>query len=225
MNYLDIGVLVLVALCAFAGYRQGLVRTVYRLASFFIALILANILYPHVADFLRGSVIFTSIQNSIKRGLNLESFVTEHATMRQAEIIDSLPIPMPAQLRELLHARVESDISGILRVDTIEEYISAFFADIAINGIAIVAVFLLVLIILSIAGGLINIVGKLPIIRTFNNWGGFAFGIIMGAGISWISIIVISMFFATSANPEFYDLLQNSFFARIVLDSMLTTVS
>jgi uncharacterized membrane protein required for colicin V production len=218
VNYIDLGILILVASCALFGYQQGLIRTVYRLASFFISLILARILYPHVAKILSGTVLYDIIQESVKSGLNLENFVAEYATGMQTEIIDALPLP--AQLRGLLHAQFSPDVHGILQVETIEDYISAFFANIAINGIAIVAVFLLIIIILSVVGAVLDVVGKLPVIKTFNNYGGLIFGIIMGAGISWIAIIAMSLLF-TTANPEFYEILQNSFIARRVLDSMI----
>jgi uncharacterized membrane protein required for colicin V production len=223
MNYLDIGALVVVALCAFNGYNRGLIRTLYGFVSFFVAMVLARVFYPYVAEFLRNSAVFATIQNGIKSGLNLESHVTEHANLRQAEIIDGLPIPMPQQLRTILHERVDVDVNGILRVDLIENYISEFFANIAINGIAMFAVFIIVIALLSTVGHFVNIVGKLPVIRTFNQGGGLLLGVLMGAGISWVCIIVLSLFFATS-NPQLFELLQESFFARIVLDSMFSSV-
>lgn len=218
MNFLDIAVLILIAFCAFSGYRRGLIRTVYRLASFVLAGILANVFYPYVARFLRGTAIFDAIQGGIKTRLNLGEFVAEYAAGHQ-EIIDTLPIP--AGLRGLLNTQFDENVHGILRVDTIEEYVSAFFSNIAINGIALVLVFLLVFIGLSIVGKLLDIVGKLPVIRTFNNYGGLAVGILLGVGITWISIVAMSMFFATSANPGMYDLLQNSAIAGRIMNSMM----
>lgn len=219
MNYLDIGILVLVALCALAGYQQGIIRTVYRLISFFLAIFFATLLHPYVSQFLRDSVFFVRIQDGIKSTLNLDGFVTTYAEGMHTEIIDSLPLP--GQIRGMLHSQFEPNIHGILRVDTIEEYVSAFFANIAINGISIIAVFCIVLIGLSLLGVALDVVGKLPVISTFNNWGGLIFGVIMGAGISYICIYVLSMFFATSANPEVYEMINGSFIARNVLELML----
>ncbi|MCL2577209.1 MAG: CvpA family protein [Defluviitaleaceae bacterium] len=219
MNILDICVLVLVALCAFAGYQQGLIRTVYRLVSFFIAVFLANMLYPYVAQFLRGTLVFSGIQDSVKSGLDLGGFVSEYSTEWQNEVFESLPLS--TQIRSFLFSHFEPDVHGILRIDTIEEYISLFFANIAINGIAIIVVFFLVIIILSVIGIAIDIVGKLPVIKTFNNLGGFIVGVVIGAGISWICIVVLSMVFATSANEEIFELIQDSFIVSRVTDLVL----
>ncbi|MCL1843499.1 MAG: CvpA family protein [Defluviitaleaceae bacterium] len=224
MNTLDIVVLVLIALCALAGYRQGLVRTVYRLASFFIAVFLAQRLFPYVARMLRGTRLYETIQESIKSGLNLEGFVADYAAAgRSGEIIEALPLPI--NMRNLLQERFVEGVHGVLQVDTVEAYISGFFANIAINGIAMVLVFLLVLIILAIAGMALDIVHLLPVISTFNRIGGLGVGILLGVGIAWISIVVMSMFFATSANPEVYDLLHNSFSARLVLSSVMPALT
>ena len=219
MNAIDLAVLVLVALCALAGYRRGLIRTVYRLVSFFIALFLANRLYAPVARMLRGTALFSSIQDSVSTGLNLERFVGEHTAARQAEIIDSLQLP--EMLRELLHSFNTPNMYELLQVSTVDEYISGFFANMVINAIAIVSVFVLVLLALSIAGVALDIVGKLPVINTFNNLGGLIVGIGLGAVLAWVSIVVMTLIFSTGSNPEMYDLMRGSLAARWVLDSMM----
>jgi len=222
MNVLDLAVLALVALCAFAGFRRGLIRTVYRLVSFFIAIFLATRLYAPVARLLRDSPLYTSIQNSIARALNLEGVVGNlggQAMARPMEVIDSLPLPL--SMRERLHTYNTPDMYELLRVGTIEDYISGFFANMAINGIAIVAVFILVLLILSIAGAALDIVAKLPVINTFNNLGGLAVGLALGVALAWIAIVVMTMFFATGANANMYELMEGSLFTRWVMDSMM----
>ena len=219
MNMIDLAVLILVALCAFAGYRRGLIRTVYRLVSFFIAIFLARQLYAPVARVLRGTPLFTSIQNSIASALNLERLVGEHTAARQVEIIDSLPLP--ANLRELLHSYNTPNMYELLQVSTIEDYISGFFANMVINAIAIVLVFLIVIIGLSIAGIALDIVGKLPIINMFNRAGGLIFGLVLGGVLAWISLLVMTLLFATGQSPEMYELMQGSFVARWMLSSMM----
>jgi len=219
MNMLDLGIIVIIALCALMGYKRGLIRTVYRLVSFFIAIFLANLFYPYVARFLRGTNLFTGIQNRVQAQLGLGDFVTEHAANRQTEIIDSLPLP--ASLRDFLQTRFNPDIHGLLRVDTVEEYISAFFADIAINGIALFVVFLMVLFALSIIGGFLDIVGRLPIIRTFNNLGGLVVGIALGVGIAWLGLAVMSMLFVGGANSDVYEMVQGSLFATLFPEFVL----
>ncbi|MCL2215968.1 MAG: CvpA family protein [Defluviitaleaceae bacterium] len=219
MNVLDLAVLALVALCAFAGYRRGLIRTVYGLVSFFIAFFLASRLYSPVARILRGTGLFSMLQNNISSTLNLERVVGEHTAARQAEIIDTLPLP--AALRELLHSYNTPNMYELLQVDTIDAYISGFFANMVINAIAIIGVFMLVLVLLSIAGVALDIVGRLPVIYTFNRAGGLIFGLGMGAVLVWLCVVVMTLL--STATPELglYYLMRESFVVRWVLNTMM----
>jgi uncharacterized membrane protein required for colicin V production len=219
VNILDICVLVLVALCAIAGYKQGLIRTVYRLVSFFIAIFLANMLYPYVAQILRDTPVPVSIQNMVKSGLDIGGYVAENQTYNPSAIIDSMPLPTP--LRGYMQAHFAENFQGMMLIETIEDHISAFFANIVVNGIAILIVFFLVLIILSVIGVAIDIVGKLPIIRTFNNAGGLILGLVFGAGIAWLCIFILSVAFASSANAEIYELIETSFIVSRVTELVL----
>ncbi|MCL2841307.1 MAG: CvpA family protein [Defluviitaleaceae bacterium] len=223
MNVLDLAVLVLVALCAFAGYRRGLIRTVYRLASFFIAMFLANYLHGPVARMLRGTALFTTIQESISSTLNLERVVVDHTAARQSEVIDSLPVP--DSLREMLHNFNTPDMFELLQVSTIDDYISGFFANMVINIVAMVAVFFLVLIMLSIAGVALDIVSKLPVINSFNNGGGLIVGLALGGILAWICIVVMTLIFATTTDPLIYALMNGSFVVQFVLEFMMPQVT
>ena len=217
MNALDIGILVIVALCAWGGYRRGLIHTVYRLVSFFAALFLAYQLYPHVADFLRDTAVFTTIRDGIARAMNLETVFNEHAVARGAEIIDTLPLP--AALRVLLHSHNTPDMYAFLQVATVEEYISGFFANMIINGFALLIVFMLAMFALALVGSLLDIVSMLPVVRTLNRAGGLALGLVMGFVIVWVSLVIMTMLLATGAHQTVYELLQDSFIASWIFES------
>jgi len=227
MNVLDIVLVIIVVLCAFRGYRAGLIRSLYRLVAIFIAIFLAYTLHPPVAGALHGTGLHDSITSGIQGGLNLGSHIEgmAGADMTAQEVIGGLP--MPAPLRDLLDSHFSENVHGALdvsaanAVDVIEGHIAGFFATIALNIIAIILVFVLVIIILLILGRLLDIVGKLPVINTFNRIGGLAFGFLLGLGIAWLCVVVLSMFFATGANSNVYDWLENSFFASSILGSMM----
>jgi uncharacterized membrane protein required for colicin V production len=94
-------------------------------------------------------------------------------------------------------------------------------ADLAVNGIAIIVVFAIVMVILSVVGTVLDIIGRLPVINTFNKIGGFLVGIIMGVGVSWLVMVGVAVFFAASDSPDVYNLIQNSFLAQRVFGSLL----
>ena len=216
MSALDIGIFVVITLCSWIGFRNGLIRTIFRFVSFFLAIFLASQLYPYVARFLRDTVVFEGIRNSISSGLNLEVLVRDHFVARQSELIDALPLP--AVIRQLLHDNNTPNMYELLQVYTIEDYISSFFATIAINGIAMVTVFLIIFIGFCIAGVLLDVVDRLPIIGTLNGLGGLVIGILIGAVVVWVALTVLTMVFAMSGNQAIGDLLDASVAATWLMD-------
>lgn len=215
MNLIDIAIFVILGLCAWGGFRRGLIRTVYRLVSFFVALFLAHQLYPHGAAFLRSTALFPAIRNSIARAMNFESVFNEHIV--GVGLIDQLPLP--DALRALLHANNTPDMFALLQVATVEEYIAGFFANIVVNAMALLAVFILVMIGLSIAGYALDIVAMLPVISTLNRAGGLALGLVMGMILVWVGVLVMTIFFATGTHPDMYDLMQGSVVTRWIFEN------
>ena len=225
MNILDIAILAIIALCAIAGYRRGLLRAVYRLVAFFVAIFIARALYPFVARALRQTVLLPRIQEGISNALNLEGVFYEQTTVRGTEVINSLPIP--GILQTLLHSYNTPNMFEILQVATVEEYVSGFFANIVINGIAIVIVFVLTLVILVLIGNVLDVVTLLPVIRTLNHIGGVIFGVAVGAIVIWLALVITALFIA-GAEPTVYALLEGSRIAQWLFEftlPQLTTVA
>jgi len=214
MNALDIGMLVILGFFAIIGYRRGLVLTVYRFVSFFAALFLAVRLHPFVARVLRDSFVYDGIRGRIAESANIEAAFSEHipipglgVAIQERNKINTLPLP--GSLREMLYNNNTPDVRDILRVGTLEDFVSGFLANIAVNAISLIIVFVLVLLILKLVGMVLHIVDKLPVISTANRFGGFAVGALLGAGVVWIGLAVITIFFS-GGNETVYGLVQGS---------------
>ena len=218
MNILDIVILAIIALCAIAGYRRGLLRAIFKLISFFLAIFIARAIYPFVARALRQTVLFPRIQQGISNALNLENIFYGQSAVSGAEVIDTLPIP--AILQNLLHSYNTPNMFEMLQVETVEEYVSGFFANIAINGIAILVVFIFTLILLILIGNALDIVSMLPIIRTVNRIGGVIFGVALGAIVIWLALIIVVLF-VVGNHPSVYAILENSIVVEWVLERTL----
>ncbi|MCL2357003.1 MAG: CvpA family protein [Defluviitaleaceae bacterium] len=181
MNYLDLGIAAVVVLCALIGWYRGLIRTVYRLVSFFAAIVLAQMLRPYVSGFLRETDITYRVRGGVERGLG------------ELEYAAGLPGELPPVMTEMP---------------------ADFLTYLAIDAIAIVSVFFIVFTALLIIGSALNIVSKLPVISTLNELGGLLAGMVFGAGISWLVLIVLSIF---TGEPAVLVLLEGSLAARVVL--------
>lgn len=196
----------------YIGHRRGLIRTVFSLASFGISILLAVYLYPLVAEWLRTTPIFTALKGYIIRTMGLEDVVYAHTV----EVIANLPIP--DLLRRSLMLHNTPNMFELLNVYTIEEYIAGFFAGMAINIIAMVLVFIIVRMVLGILSSMLDIVGRLPVIRHFNRGGGLILGLVQGVVIVWIGLAIINLFFLDPTRPELVRLLEESLIAGWVYE-------
>jgi len=224
LNALDFILIGILLLSAIIGFRRGLVLTVFRFVSFILALLIASRLYPIVSRFLRDSFIYENIRGRIAGAANIEGVFQENIpnpdineALRGREIINSLPLPQ--SMREMLYEGNTPDMFELLRVNTIEDYISGFFANIVINVISLVLVFILALVILHFIGKALKIVDRIPVINTFNRVGGLIVGALIGAGIVWLCVTVITMFFSVGASGTMYELMQGSALTRWLLDN------
>jgi len=221
LNALDIAIIAILALSAIIGYRRGLVRTVYRLVSFALALFLAVRLHPYVTRALRGSFIYEGIRGRIARSANFDAVFTAYTNgdeaARAGNMINALPLPQP--MRTVLYDNNTPNMRNLLRVDTLEDFIAGFFANIVLNVISILVVFILVLVILKLIGGALDIVNKIPVVKSFNRAGGLGVGILIGLGFAWLGLTVVTMFFSAGGNDTLYRLLTGSAMVRWALDN------
>jgi len=215
MNALDIGMLVVLTIFAMLGYHKGLVHTVYRLVSFFLALFLAVRLHPFVSRVLRETFVYDGIRERIAESTYLEAAFREHApspgigiALQERTTIEALPVPGP--LRELLYDNNTPAVRDVLRVGTLEDFIAGFLANIVINVISLLVVFVIVLLLLKLVGHVLHIVDKLPVVSTINRLGGFVVGSLLGLGVVWLGLVVVTVVLSTGGNEAVYDLVQGS---------------
>jgi uncharacterized membrane protein required for colicin V production len=212
LNLLDIIVLAIIGVCVFTGYKRGLLKTVYSLASFFIAIFLTGWLYPYVSRFLRGTPLYGFLKDTAVNSMGLRAFLEEHTARTQSDLINNLPLP--SIIRDALAAHNTPDVYEMLNVQTVEGYIGGYFANIALNVISMAAVFILVWFLMRLAGNVLNIIGRLPIISTFNRVGGLAAGLLLGMLIVWIGFAVMNLLLINMSYPEISNLLETSSVAR-----------
>jgi len=186
------------------------------LVSFFIALFVAIRLYPHVAGFLRGTAFFGFLKDNIGSAMNLEHRFAEQAASSGYDMIEALPLP--GAFRALLQANNTPQMFEVLQVASVQEYIAGFFANIVINAVAILAVFVLAIIILNIIGGALDLIAKLPVVRTLNGIGGLALGIVTGGVFVWLALVIMTV--AVAANqPHVQDLMDGSTITQMIFDN------
>ena len=214
----DIIILAIMLICIFLGYKKGLIGVAVNILGFFIALIIAFILYTPISNFIiNNTSIETRLQDAISG--NIASYViktNEEADEDSEEIEDNSPKVMT----DYIDRFVEREKEQVEQKE--QEMIDAVSKTVATNIIK-VAVGILVFIVAKIALLFLKIVAKfisdLPIIGQFNKIGGIIYGVLQGLLIIYISLAIISLFAPTMENTAILEAINLSIIGKIMYNN------
>lgn len=182
------------------GLKRGMLRMAFSLVSVIVVLLLVNLLTPPVKQLLKMTPIYTEVQSSIEKYIkdNVETAtenVTQTGVSAQKKIIDNLPLPQ--EVKNSLNENNTEESYAALKVDSFAGYIAESLADMIISAITFVLLFVVLTLLIRILVHILDIVAKLPVIKTFNSIGGAIIGLFESIIIIWILCIVVTAFSAT----------------------------
>lgn len=216
MNWSDLLVLGIIIGFGIIGLTNGFIYSIFKIASFFISLIVSIKFYPIVANILMNTTLYTSIKSSILKNLLLQQVqspkVEGQAKQAAADaIINSLHLP--GFLKENLITQFPNP-SKLVDVAKIMDMISGKLAGIVISIISLVVLYIAIRIALIFIRVILQGIAKLPIFKQVDKLGGFAFGAIEGLLTIYILCAVLMLF---NTSPQFkgiFDSVDNSIIAK-----------
>lgn len=166
----DIGVIGIIALSTFIGYKQGLVKSAIKILSFFIAIIVALALYKPVSSvIINKTPIYDNIKDAMVEKIKPEGIEAD-------EEIDI------------------QDNAGTLILNSATNTIEGVAGDFAtklIETVVLLLIFIIVKIALKFVSMLTDIITKLPLIKQVNKLGGTVYGIVKGIIVVYTILAVI----------------------------------
>jgi len=205
------------ALCISIGVWRGFVRTVLGFANFIIAIILTNMLYPHMGRFLRGiDGFFDALSAAIRDSMGLDAAIYDAAVeaggrVAEAQFIQDLPLP--AFFRDVLIENNNAVIRAALGAFDFADYVAGFLAGIVINIISMIVVFVVVFFGLVLLTRALNLLTKLPVINTLNKVLGGAIGAVWGILLTWLVLGVVVIYFSANSAVDVTEMLEASVIA------------
>ncbi len=191
---IDILTAALIILFIFVGYKNGFLKSVYRVAAFAVGIFLAYILYEPAKNILTDLGFMNKISGIIK-DLN-NSYAEEHRIRLGEEIL-------PGYMKSMV-ANGQVSLSDAL---------NGFITTMVINILTFLLIFISVRILIAIVGKLLRIVSKLPIISFFDH----GFGVILGIAESVMLIyLVLALIYAVAP------MRQNPAVIKYISESTLT---
>ena len=200
---IDIILVLIVALSAFLGYKKGLVELGAKLFAGIIAIVITLIIYKPVGNIvIKNTSIDEKIENTI-----LEK--TTNVIDENSKISDNKYIQ-------------DSSDNAVSQVK--EEVLPEQARNIAVNVVYVATALILFIvskIVLSIVISLANAVASLPILKQFNEIGGLLYGLVRGAIISLVLILVIGTIAKLNPNGSLSKNVESTYLLKEVYDNVV----
>ena len=239
MNILTGIVIVIFLLFMIRGYRRGLIKSLASVISLVASLALVSFVTPYVSQFLQEQTpVYTYVMErcqesftvtldeadektaeseteegdvSLKKGNNNDTVGNVAGTISnqlQKNAIEELPLP--SVLKNLLIRNNTEKIYKDLAVNSFNDYVPKFMANLIMNIISFVVTWLIVASFIWLAVMTLDVIANLPIIHGINQM----LGLVLGAGqalvIVWIAFLAITVFASTAIGKQLMEMIEKN---------------
>lgn len=216
MNWSDYFILIVIVILGLVGLARGLILSVFKIASFFISIILAVKLYPKAADILSKTPLYANIKESILNNLMNRYDAALPVSGQEPGgalglTVDKLALP--EFIKKGLIEKIPSP-SEIVDIPGILSGISDEITKVIISILSLVLLFILIRIALFVAGFILKGLSKLPVIKQLDRFGGLAFGILEGVLMVYILFAILMLFNSAPQFKPIFDSIDSSIIAK-----------
>lgn len=189
---IDIVLIAIVTLFIIIGYKAGLVKTVFKLFSGILSLILAMEFYKPFARFMLKTNMFYSI--NLKIQTNILKILPD-VTINTKEDVGSLILDktyIPNPMKESIIDSLPENVN-LINNSKIAEVIGTRISTLVVELLSVILIFLIVRFLIWVARKILEGIIKLPILKQINKAGGVVLGAVQGIFIVYVllSIVVV----------------------------------
>lgn len=215
MNWVLVGVLLILLISIFIGMRKGLIKMVFSILSMVIVIVLTSILAPRLCRMLQKN---TEWDDKLEQ--RTETFLEEHGVLKHDVSVDVDEIPLPESFRNKVADSAESYIGK--GIQAYNEYVVITVSYVIFRSLVYVGLFLVLMIIVAIISTILNVMSRLPVLKQLNRAGGAIIGAVTGLLSVWILFMVLTVFGNTNAMvPVFEQINENAFLSFLYEKNLL----
>ena len=198
--------------CTILGAKKGFVHTIFTMFSLFIIIIITGVLSPYVADYINDHTqIPAKIHNKLEQKIDLQSKITTEISI--SDYVGK--IDLPDQLKELIIEKCNKagDAASATSAEAQKQMVENIYTrmtELIVSAIAYIFTFMVVTVIVLIAGLLLDIAAKLPGIKQANTSLGIIMGFVQGYLIVSIVYVAAVAFSTTSLGASVIDMVNKS---------------
>lgn len=165
--FIDLGILLIILISTFIGYKKGLIKVAFGLLSFVIALIIALLLYKPISNFITN---YTPIPEKIET--QIENRISSADDKETQNFVSNYYRNIKNASTSLIAHNITTSI---------------------INISSALIVFILSRILLFFLKFSTDLIAKLPLIKQFNHIGGFLYGLLAGFLVIYLLFTLITI--------------------------------
>lgn len=200
MNVVFIVTLFILFFSILQGWRKGILGLVFGFVSWIFVLVFIAFSHTYIEDYLRSN---TKVYDKVyeKTADHLERKALEEGEQHSLEEWwDTLTDGMPRNISDSLLVDVKTEVSNNVADAKMQilEQVAVRITDFILQGIAVLIAFVLAEIIVSIVGGIVKSVGKVPVIKEVNSFLGIIAGAVEGVLVIWILMYIVACICGTA---------------------------
>ena len=189
MNFLiDIFLVLFILVLAYYNYKKGLIKFIFKIFSFLIAIVISFVLFKPVSYFIINATLIDENINSY-----VYNIVNSHIASNNKEDIttNDETSSLPSVFANYINKTIENTTTNIQNDITTE--VSKNISSTIINILSFIIVYILARLILLFVNFVSDKISELPIIKQFNELGGLLYGILQSFLIIFIVLAIISV--------------------------------
>lgn len=190
MNFLiDIFLVLFIFIISYLNYKKGLIKVIFKIFSFLIALVISFILFKPVSYFI---INMTPLDENINSYVyNIVDSHIDH-NYKETNKTDNTNSSLPSAVISYIDKTVENTSSTVQ--NDIATEVTKNISSTIINILSFIIVYILARIILIFVNFVSDKISELPIIKQFNELGGLIYGILQSFLIIFIVLAIVSLF-------------------------------
>jgi len=200
-HWLSVGTAVFLLAMILRGHYRGFLKIAVSMSALVLSLVIVRLATPYVTNFMKEN---TAVQHVMEQGLLKMAGVELDSAAEQEEIqhpagqrVIIEHLRLPEQMKEALIENNNNEVYNLLGVEAFFDYIAAYLANMMLNIIGSVLLFLLVYIVLRLAIRWLDVIARLPILSGLNQIAGAILGGVQGFLILWVLCLVLKAYAGT----------------------------
>ena len=182
----DLIIVGIIALCAILGYFRGLTKSLLKIVSFVLALVIAFVLFKPISLLI---INHTQIDDNIQKAIEEKMVGFVDQTSGNVEEAMRENSSMPEVMTKYIQEAVAENKGN---TEEAAKQAAKSVAAIIINAGTWILVFILARVILIFAKSILELIVKLPVIKQMDKIGGVFYGILEGLVIIYVAFAILS---------------------------------